>query len=147
MALRWDLSGIANKDEVCWLESPEDLPMQGVKKGEMVMNPVTNALIWSTIAVDLPGPTVENAGEFFARLRVHEMLNGPFLIRAEREDGTRPEGEDAFITMDEVIAHIGLSCNVSPVSRAKWLKRVGSWMDYEASRVERKQDELDFVEA
>lgn len=142
MALTWDLSTIENRDEVCWIEAPADDPNYGVKKGDMVINPVTNALIWSTIAVDLPGPTAENVGEFYARVRMWEKMVGPFLVRAvDPETGKRPEGEKAFITMDEVIAHIGLRCNVGPVTRAKWLKRVAREMDDDVARVERKLEE------
>lgn len=137
MALTWDLSRIENHDEVCWIEATVDDPNHGIEAGKSYMNPVTNALIWSTICVDLPGPTEENAGEFFARLRLHEQTIGPMLIRAE-VDGKRPEGEAAFITMDEVIAHIGLRCNVTPLTRAKWLKRISRDMDESVARVNRR---------
>ena len=135
MALHWDLSAVENGDELCWIEATEDNPNHGIEAGKSYLNPITNALIWSTIAVDLPGPTAENVGEFYARLRLTERVFGPFLIRAE-VDGKRPEGEAAMITIDEVIAHIGLSCNVSTKSRAQWLKRLGSEMDDMSRRAE-----------
>jgi len=134
LALTWDLTRIEDSD-VCWVEATQDDPNHGIVKGEKYLNPITNALIWSTIAVDLPGPTAENVGEFYARLRLTERVFGPFLIRAE-VDGKRPEGEAAMITIDEVIAHIGLSCNVSTKSRAQWLKRLGSEMDDMSRRAE-----------
>jgi hypothetical protein len=141
VALSWNLSKIDNKDSICWIEAPEDIPGHGVKAGEMVMNPITNALIWATISVDLPGITRENAAEFYARLRITECIFGAFLIRAEDENGKRPEGEAAFITMNEVIDHIGLTCNVSPTSRTKWLKRISSEMDaYARAATKRIED-------
>ena len=134
MALSWDTTAIQDHDSVCFMEAPEDMPSHGLKKGDRMLNPVTHALIWATISVDLPGITQENAPEFAARLRLVEQMWGPMLIRAE-VDGKRPEGEKAFITVDEVIAHIGLRCNVSPVKRTAWLKRITRAMDDTATAV------------
>jgi hypothetical protein len=106
-----------------------------------MMNPVTNALIWSTISVDLPGITRENVGEFFARLRTIEQISGAFLIRAEGPDGKRPEGEAAFITVDEVIDHIGLTANVTPKSRSAWLKKISRDLDGHVELVQRRLNE------
>jgi hypothetical protein len=141
VALRWNLEAVKDSDNVCWIESPCDIPGDFVKEGDVIMNPVTNTLIWSTIAVDLPGITEANAAEFFARLQIWERIFGAFMIRAE-VDGKRPEGEAAFITRDEVIAHIGMTANVSPVSRAKWLKRIDREMSDIVTRFERQREAL-----
>jgi hypothetical protein len=141
MALRWNVESIKDSDNVCWVEATQDDPNHGIVAGEKYMSPVTNTLIWATIAVDLPGITEENAGEFFARLQIWESIFGAFMIRAE-VDGVRPEGAAAFITRDEVIAHIGLTCNVSPVSRAKWLKRIDQEMSDIVTRFERQREAL-----
>jgi len=135
MSLRWDLSKVKDHDSVCFFEAPEDDPLHGVSKGDRVIHPVTNVLIWATIAVDLPGITKENAGEFFARLRLTEKIDGPFLIRAE-VDGVRPTGDAAFVTPEEVVAHIGLKCNVTPKPRMQWLKKFGTDLDRSVRRVE-----------
>jgi hypothetical protein len=142
MALVWDLTDIANADEVCWLEAPEDMPMQGISKGDVVMNPVTNALIWATMTVDLPGITRENAPEFYTRLRFVERLDGPMLIRAE-VDGKRPEGEAAFITMREIVAHIGLKANVSQKTRSAWLSRFSHDLNRDADKMRRMLTDLE----
>lgn len=128
MSLNWDISAVKDGDELCWVTAPEDMPMHGIKAGERVMNPVTNALIWATISVDLRGISKDNAAEFFARLRFTERVNGPFLIRAE-VDGKRPEGSAAWITPKEVADHIGLVCNVTPLTRAQWLKKFSVELD------------------
>lgn len=140
MALRWDLSKIQDED-VCWVEATQDDPNHGVVAGKKYMSPVTNALIWSTIAVDLGAITEANAGEFFARVRMWESVYGPFLIRAE-VDGKRPEGAAAFITESEVRSHIGLSVNVVDVPRAKWLKRFSREMDDMVVRFNRQTEVL-----
>lgn len=134
MSLNWTLDKIADWDSVCYMAAPCDIPSQFIAEGDRMMNPVTNALIWSTIAVDLPGITRENAAEFFARLRFTERLDGPMLIRAE-VDGKRPEGYAAFITPEEVVAHIGLTANVTAKSRAQWLKRFSNDLDRALSQV------------
>jgi hypothetical protein len=141
MALRWSLESIKDSEDICWVEATEDNPNHGIVAGEKYLSPVTNALIWSTIAVDLGEITETNAGEFFARIRIWETLFGAFLIRAE-VDGKRPEGAAAFITETEVSDHIGLSCNVSPVSRTKWLKKVSREMDDMVVRFDRKREAL-----
>ena len=128
MSLNWTLDKIADWETVCYMEAPCDIPSQFVAKGDRMLNPVTNALIWATMAVDLPGITRENAAEFFARLRFTERLDGPMLIRAE-VDGKRPEGYAAFLTPEEVVAHIGLTANVTAKSRAQWLKRFSMDLD------------------
>jgi hypothetical protein len=134
VSLNWTVGQIADWETVCYMTAPCDIPSQGITEGDRMLNPVTNALIWSTIAVDLPGITRENAAEFYARLRFTERLNGPMLIRAE-VDGKRPEGEAAFITVDEVIDHIGLTANVTRKSRAAWLNHMKHSFDGDLNRL------------
>jgi hypothetical protein len=136
VSLNWTVGQIADWDSVCYMLAPCDIPTQGITEGDRMLNPVTNALIWATISVDLPGITRENFAEFYARIRFVEELHGAFLIRAE-VDGKRPEGEAAFITVDEVIDHIGLTANVTPKSRSAWIKRVvGGELDAHKRRAE-----------
>lgn len=142
MALNWSVSNVEGWEDLCYFVAPADEWTRGIKAGDRVLNPVTEALIFSTMAVDLPGITRENAGEFFARLRFIERLDGARLIRAE-VDGKRPEGAAAFITEDEVLAHVGLSTNVSPLSRARWLKKFSHDLDRAALRFTEKQHKLE----
>jgi hypothetical protein len=138
MALNWNLADIKDSDSVCWIEATRDDPNHGIEAGKSYMNPVTNALIWATIAVDLGEITETNAAEFFARLRFTEQIDGPFLIRAE-VDGVRPEGAAAYITAEEVWAHVGLCCNVSPKTRAQWMKRWNRDIDSLANKARRER--------
>lgn len=142
MSLNWTVGDIADYENICYMIAPCDIPSQGITEGDRMLNPITNALIWSTIAVDLPGITRGNAAEFFARLRFTERLDGPFLIRAE-VDGKRPEGTAAFITEEEVIAHIGLTANVTAKSRTAWLRRFTNDLDRLATSFDRKLAEAD----
>lgn len=133
MSLNWDVSAVKDGDTICWIEATEDDPMHGIEAGKSYMNPLTNVLIWATIAVDLPGITRENCSEFYARLHFVERLDGPLLIRAE-VDGVRPEGSAAFITPEEVVAHIGLKANVTPLSRTRWLNKLKHSFDGDLNR-------------
>jgi len=135
VSLNWTLDQIADWETVCYMEAPCDIPSQFVAKGDRMLNPLTNALIWATMGVGLPGITRENAAEFWARLRFIERLDGAHLIRAE-VDGKRPEGYAAFITPEEVVAHIGLTANVTRESRTQWLKRFSNDLDRSLPQVE-----------
>lgn len=102
MALTYNFEKIKDYKETVWLPSGE-------------MNPVTHALIFGTMSVGLGSITDKNVEEFAARFRIVEKLHGPFL---------RDAGGDRFITDEEFVAHIGLVCNVSNETRAKWASRL-----------------------
>lgn len=104
MALHWDVStvgngyGIVDKDE----------------EGRGNLHPVTHGLIWATMAVGLGRITEGNAAEFGARLDLWQDLHGAFM--------SGPDGP-VRITREEVLANVGLKCNVSDETRAAWIKR------------------------
>lgn len=102
MSLSWNVENIKNYKEVCWLEDGK-------------LNPVTNALIWSTISVGLGSITDKNLDEFVARFRIIEKLHGPTIYR---------DGKEAQLTDEEIAAHVGLYCNVSNETRAQWARRI-----------------------
>ena len=79
------------------------------------LNPVTNALIWSTMSVGLGSITEKNLNEWIVRLEFSDKLFGTML---------KKDGEDRPFTREELVAHIGLSCNVVDETRVKWTKRM-----------------------
>jgi hypothetical protein len=99
MSLDWYVADVDNYKERCWVECED---------GEYVLSPMTNTLIWAAMRIGMNGITEKNWNEFYAR-----MLLDP---RSRREDGY------LFIKPEDVKAHIGLSTNVSSVSRTKWFK-------------------------
>ena len=112
MSLNWNLEAIENHKEVCWIKTDE--------KGDdgeprVRMNPVTETLIFMTMAVKLGSITEANADEFYARLKVIEKLEGPFMFKTE--DGKKV---DVYFTPEDVQAHIGLACNVSNETTTKF---------------------------
>ena len=89
------------------------------------LRPITNALIWATLSVDLRGITEENHVEFWTRLRLCEKLTGAFMNWKDPETG---KWESRLITFEEVKSHIGLGTNVSPSTWREWMtKQVDNW--------------------
>jgi hypothetical protein len=105
MSLNWDLSGIKNQKELCWVEAglnPHGQP-------QVKMHPTTETLIFLMLAIEIGEITEKNWEEWFVRARVWEKAMG-----ALRHDGK----EDFPTTPEEVKAHIGLKTNVFPKASA-----------------------------
>lgn len=132
MSLDWHLDKIENYKEVCWIDHESG---EGHR-----LNPVTEALIFNTMAIDIGNITKDNAAEVYARTKILESVNGCLLIK---------EGKDSPITIEDITAHIGLWCNVSFKPRKEWAMRwfVGHG-DYLVKHGEkRKTDkEIQFIE-
>lgn len=75
------------------------------------MNPVTEGLIWSSMSVGLDSIKKKNVDEWLVRLALTDALFGT-MLKANRED--RP------FTRAEIESHIGLTTNVSNMTRKKW---------------------------
>jgi len=113
MALTWNLEAIEDHRDVCWVES--DLDEEGNQLYRL--NPVTESLIWMTIPVKLGEITEKNAGEFYARLKMIERMNGPMMWHTD-DDGHKV---DDYFTAEMVRSHIGLATNVGNETRQKFL--------------------------
>lgn len=114
MALKWDVTKIENHEEVTTVQDAD---------GNDIWNPVTETLVWLAMFTDIGWEiTEENAPEFYARIYVYERLNGALLRSRDEETG---KVSDRPITPEDVRSHIGLSVNVSAVSRSKFLKKQG----------------------
>lgn len=102
MALNYRLTNIKGWEELCYTVATEDMNNFFVyaKKGEKIIQPITNALIFATLAVGMGEITEENYHEFWARVAAWEGVGGAFLI------GHR-------ITLLDVKAHIGLWTNAT----------------------------------
>lgn len=126
MSLNWDISKVENHDEL-FVEGTE---------GERVLDGVTNAFIWMALATGLgKNWSLDEAfaPEFYARIKLLEKLNGPLL---------RKDGESYFITPEDVRRRIGLGTNVSPVTRAAFIKNlVTSDLDADGRRYKAAQKE------
>ena len=116
MALSWDLTKIEQSEKKCWQPSKEE-------EGKYELNPVTNALIWSTMMVGIAKITDKTYKEFHQRLLEFQVVHGEGLLMS------KIDGENYYRmpSIKEVESHIGLATNVSPMDRKKWgsyLKRM-----------------------
>lgn len=105
MSLNWNISKVKDHKKLCWVTAEHDAPEDGTKKGDRVMAPTTNALIWSSMIVELGSITEKNADEWRWRLnRLVEIGCAPYN-----------RGDKPWVpTLDEIKAHVGLSTNVYP---------------------------------
>lgn len=102
MALSFDLTEIENHKQVCYDDTG-------------TMTPVTELLIFTTMHVGMGKITTDTAAEFYARMIVAHKL---YDIGIVTPDGTK------MLEPEHVQQHIGLSTNVSPEPRQKWLRRL-----------------------
>jgi hypothetical protein len=131
MSLNWDTKNVENGSEVCFITATVDWPMDGTKKGDRLLNPVTSALIWHSLNTGIGTITAENADEVYARISFIEQVYGPSL---STQDGPKA------ITIEDVRQHVGLYTNASfkIESRASFLKRhAASFLDDAARRYKR----------
>lgn len=110
MSLNFDLTGIEDYENRCWVTATEDAPMSGVSKGDRVLNPVTNRIVWATMAVGIGSITEETERDFYARVRIWDAYHG--------------FSKDERITPQQVRDHIGLRTNVTRETDLQWVKRV-----------------------
>ena len=115
MSLDWKIDTIENYLEVCWVPDPK-------RPGKKTLNPVTDALIWTTMAVDIGQITEENHEKWFKRLLAWELA-----VHGERYEVWHPDGSVRPITLEDVHQHVGLRTNVFP-------------QDFPAADYERNED-------
>lgn len=95
MSLNFNLSKIKDFEKACYVETSEGLRY----------NPITEALIFATMAVGLGQITEKNVDEFARRLDVVQGIDGCFLRGAD--------GKPYSLTKEHVQKHIGLTTNAS----------------------------------
>ena len=123
MALHWNLNAIPDHESLCFMASPYNDPAHGIKKGDRIMNPVSNTMIWVTLAIDIGNWTPAAMPEVWARISTYQALFGALMAD---QDGP------IYLTKDQVMAHVGLSTNVSYKSKTVWRKHVMDRADKEA---------------
>ena len=107
MALNWNIEhtkhqpryikGVENSMGGFRLPRPDDKP----EDIEDFLNPVINAIIWATIAVDMGRITEKNWKEFYRRMRMLDIVEG------------RPYFQEPYkLTPDLIKGMIGLHTNV-----------------------------------
>ena len=134
MSVRWNLEGIENWEELCWL------PVEG--GGERI-NPATQRLVDLMLVIGIGKIKEDNWEETFKRIHIFEKIegNGLFTYDAEAEKLVYRD-----VSAEDVFQHIGLSVNASPETNSSFRKRAMSWLDDqsadEINRFTRKMKEL-----
>lgn len=109
MALNFDLSEIENYETLCWTET---------EMGRQTLAPVTEALSFLTISVGIHQITEKNAEEFYDRVTQVEKKRGVTLNSVTEDNELQPRP----ITLDDVLAHVGLRTNASPMTKTQFGK-------------------------
>lgn len=111
MSLDYDLTGISDYRDVCFVE----------QDGQRRLSPVTEAMVFLCMFTGVgPDLTEDNIEEFIARATTWEKVNGAYLLR--REGGVTSERP---VTEEEIRAHLGLHTNVFPTEpRASFIDRL-----------------------
>lgn len=97
MSLNWNISKVANSEE---LYQPD---------GDL--KPITKAIVFYTMIIDMGEITKKNAQEFATRVRMHHQALGSLL------------SNDYKITLRDIERHIGLQTNVFPMSTKKGFEK------------------------
>jgi hypothetical protein len=103
MALTYDLTAIADWSDLT----------KGAEWSK------TEALIFATMSIGMDEITADNAGEFYARIKILEGAIESFV--SVIEDG---DMRSYFFTVEDITRRIGLSTNGGRETRAKFLGRM-----------------------
>jgi hypothetical protein len=108
------------------VENGEDLIWRDSKDGGEEVNPISQAIIFGLMFVDMQKITGENWKRFYHRLNAWERITGTMVI---------VDGEKYFVTPQDVVDHIGLSVNVIEKSDATFAKKL-----FEAAKDDANRD-------
>ena len=115
MALNYNYGDVKDYKTVCL--KPNDDPMD-VKAGyKFKIRPVTDALIWATMAVGFDEISKTNYYEFWLRLNFVEEHQGNYITKWDEKE---QKSHDYYITLEDVKKHIGMWTNANRVARGKW---------------------------
>ena len=116
MSLSWDLTTIGHHERKCWTETEDG----------KALSPVTSALIWACVSVDMQEITIANYGEFYTRYLMICAANGNLTFPG--------------LTLQDIKDHVGLWTNVRTKTRAQFNRKVGSMMRDQAERAVRHEE-------
>lgn len=105
MALTWNVERIADHAVITTLLYEDGEPV--IWDGEKRWHPVTEALVWRSMACGFNAITEANVMEVFVRVAAWDAVNG---------SGIRMNGEPYAITLNDVRRHIGLGTNATPLT-------------------------------
>lgn len=115
MSLDFSVERMKNYNVLTTIVYPREHPQQ---EAERKWHPVTNALIFGTMAIGMNTITEANWQEFYNRLNMWERCVRPQLSRGD----IPVKDQRNFITPLEVYMHIGLHTNASNKTKNQFLK-------------------------
>jgi len=137
MALNWNLSKVTDYKKVCYIPKPEN--------NEFRLHPITDALLWLSLRVDLGNISTEKSiEEWMWRISFLRRWDGYKTFHWNTESKqVYPEWEEDFspleITKNDLIRHIGLITNVINIPRKSWLKKT---LNYFCNNINPAMDEV-----
>lgn len=126
MALNFDFTEMKNRLGQEEYDRITDSPFE---KGKW--HPVTDGLIWMSMAVGLGGITEKNVDKWIERALIYQAVTDPYLITASGM---------VMITSDDIRNHIGMWTNVSNESDAKFRAKIMRAALANGQRKERLQE-------
>lgn len=120
MSLDWNVEKVDDYEEI-------------LEDGEW---PVTEALIWYTMAIGMSSITEDNVTEFATRVHMWEKARGTTVIKVNE---TTDSLYSHHITEADVRRRIGLYTNVNRMMKLQFEKKLGAVLHDEAEIVVRNQ--------
>lgn len=132
MPLNWSVKNVKNADDVCYFTATKNSVVHGLTRGEEYVHPITNTLVFATMAMGLNEITEANIDEWESRLGLaYEVgwISKMVVYGGDDENGNH-KWEPRMLTRTDLERHIGLETNATEESAAAWRKRV--WQEVEA---------------
>lgn len=129
MSLDYSLGNIPNFKTRCWEDVPKEQRDRAAGIGKRRMNTDTEALIWGSMLIDLGSIRKNNIEEWCFRIDVLKKCGFSWMEQFD-DDEIVP----FYPTREAVEEHIGLSTNVSTMTRAKWMNKIKRRLEKEAEQ-------------
>ena len=117
MSLDYSIVNVPNYKTRCWVDVPEE---HHRTQGKVRLADDTNALIWGSMMVDLPAIRMNNIEEWCFRIQYLKRVGISWIDMFDENDNV----VGYFPSRESVEDHVGLSTNVSQMTRAKWLNKI-----------------------
>lgn len=150
MSLNWDVSKIKDYNEnypsvfrtdpptEIWNQDRTEIVRTIEHEERECWNPVTEALVMSFMGIGMRDITNANVNEVYTRLTMYSRVYGGGVLI----DGMTKQPRD--FTYEEVVGHIGLTTNVTEMTKVQFKNRLGKSLREISFRIVRKA-ESDFT--